>query len=115
MKVTQDTLYAKLLEVSSDIGSLKTNVDSFHDRLTEHAEEDHKMAVRIGVLETDVATIAAGSVTQTKFADQAMKQISELQAAHQRTSGLVKGLTTVGTVVGAGLGAAATYLSGKHG
>lgn len=114
MKVTQDLIYAKLIEVSTDVGSLKTNVDLFHDRLTEHAAEDAQMAVRIGNLETSSATIAQIASQQAQFAAKALDRIASLEKSHNQQSGMVKGLAAVGTAVGAGLGVAASWLAGKH-
>ena len=86
-EVSNGDIYNLLVNMRGDLGRLEGKVDGHASKLSDHIEDDRRL--------TDA--------------------VQRLQLSSARQRGFVAAISTVGAVVGAGLGAAADYFArGNH-
>jgi hypothetical protein len=89
-EVSNADIYNVLINMRGDIGRLEGKVDSHSDTLTAHMADDKI---------NEAALITS---------------LQKLQSTHDRQKGFIAAITTVGGLIGAGIGVAADYISRGH-
>jgi hypothetical protein len=89
-EVSNAEIYNVLINMRGDLGRLEGKMDSHVQTLTAHVADDKI---------TDAAALAA---------------LQTIQLSQARQKGFIAAISTIGAIIGAGIGAAADYFSRGH-